>query len=100
MDNWSHSQVIAMLEGGNQQLNTFYDRHALSKKFMANGRVNIGDVKYKTKAALFYRDNLAIHVNNVCSLGKYMGREFSREKISRKKDISDKKSRSKNHLKE
>jgi len=96
MDDWSHSQVIAMLEGGNQQLDAFFERHALSTTCPTTNRgENIVEIRYKTKAALFYRDNLAIHVNNVCSMGRYMGREFSRRKMPQKGEGGDKKSRRK-----
>ena len=29
MDNWSHAEVLAMLEGGNVQLSEFFERHHL-----------------------------------------------------------------------
>jgi len=29
MDNWSYSQIVAMLEGGNEQLHKFFERHSL-----------------------------------------------------------------------
>lgn len=68
MDTWSHTQVLCMLEGGNEQLKRFFDRHHMA---------NI-DSRYMTKAALFYRTNLKSHVENVANSGPYKGREATR----------------------
>jgi hypothetical protein len=70
MDGWSHSQVLAMLEGGNEQLQHFFQRHQ-----MANT-----SSRYKTKAAKFYRTHLEKHVKTVGNAGLYKGREASRNK--------------------
>jgi alpha-amylase/alpha-mannosidase (GH57 family) len=69
MDHWSHEQVLAMLEGGNEQLDSFFRRHAMSDML---GK------RYKTKAARFYREHLGKHVSTVKESGVYQGREASR----------------------
>jgi hypothetical protein len=74
MDHWSHEQVLAMLEGGNEQLDSFFHRHAMS------GMMN---KRYKTKAARFYRENLGKHVSTVKEAGVYQGREASRRSSQR-----------------
>jgi len=76
MDAWSHSQVLAMLEGGNDQLARFFDRHRMGNQ---NGAGTV-QKRYLTKAARFYRINLAEHVNEVSAAGIYQGREMSRRK--------------------
>lgn len=68
MDSWSHAQILAMLEGGNDQLKKFVQRHSLQGK----------DDLYRTKAARFYREQLALHVSRVCENGEYEGRDASR----------------------
>ena len=74
MDHWSHEQVLNMLEGGNGQLQSFFDRHHLGNQSpMASKR-------YFTKAALFYRTNLSEHSTWVASSGTYQGREASRRR--------------------
>lgn len=85
MDSWKHSDVLAMLEGGNKQLGDFFARHGLSEddskdKVLAN--------RYKTNAAKFYKKNLSIHVSRVSDAGLYMGREMSRQPQKRRKNIS------------
>ncbi|CAB9503928.1 with coiled-coil, ANK repeat and PH domain-containing protein [Seminavis robusta] len=71
MDAWSHSQIMAMLEGGNEQLTSFFDRHGMS---------GMMDRRYQTKAALFYRSNLQKHVETVANAGEYKGREAARRR--------------------
>eukprot|EP00594_Rhizosolenia_setigera_P015728 CAMPEP_0178965884 /NCGR_PEP_ID=MMETSP0789-20121207/16589_1 /TAXON_ID=3005 /ORGANISM="Rhizosolenia setigera, Strain CCMP 1694" /LENGTH=101 /DNA_ID=CAMNT_0020651037 /DNA_START=515 /DNA_END=820 /DNA_ORIENTATION=- len=47
------------------------------------------NMRYKTKAALFYRVNLSRHVESVISSGEYKGREVSRNHNAKsKKKIS------------
>ncbi|KAL3912595.1 MAG: hypothetical protein SGILL_006820, partial [Bacillariaceae sp.] len=106
MDHWTYPQVIKMLEGGNQQLSQFFERHCLSKKEFikqqqqrqqqSNGCAatatapsesstssssvltpdNIAVMRYKTKAALFYRQQLDHHVQHLLQNGKpYRGRK-------------------------
>jgi hypothetical protein len=71
MDAWSHSQVLAMLEGGNEQLQNFFHRHQLGDN---------STHRYKTKAAKFYKTHLGNHVQKVGNAGLYKGREASRKK--------------------
>ena len=39
-------------------------------------------IRYKTKAALFYRENLAKHVERVAADGRYRGREAARKRAT------------------
>mmetsp|Transcript_20225 Transcript_20225/g.33526 ORF Transcript_20225/g.33526 Transcript_20225/m.33526 type:complete len:201 (-) Transcript_20225:165-767(-) len=85
MDSWSHIQVLAMLEGGNLQLRAFFNRHKLNSEAKNESpsvgpitKENVTIMRYKTKAALFYREQLTLHVNNVFNSGEYKGREASR----------------------
>jgi len=84
MDEWSLQEVVAMLEGGNRQLSTFYKRHALSKDGCKTGSLinpeNVTRMRYKTKAAEFYRQQMEKHVCQVLKDGPYKGREMSRRK--------------------
>jgi len=78
MDTWSHGQVLAMLEGGNTQLQQFFKRHRM-------GSTNKHSTKrYHTKAAQFYRTHLKKHVQDVVEDGPYEGREASRQKSCQK----------------
>jgi len=72
MDCWSHSQVLAMLEGGNEQLQKFYTRHNMGEKS------KIFDQRYQTKAAHFYRKNMERHIAMIEQIGQWMGRAASR----------------------
>lgn len=83
MDDWSQAEVLSMLEGGNAQLHEFFERHSLcadsdlaKNNFLT--RENVITMRYKTKAALFYRKQLGIHVATVLKSGVYRGREASR----------------------
>mmetsp|Transcript_32874 Transcript_32874/g.50292 ORF Transcript_32874/g.50292 Transcript_32874/m.50292 type:complete len:242 (-) Transcript_32874:225-950(-) len=105
MDSWSQSQVLTMLEGGNDQLSRFFERHSLGVCKQAgreneNGssgwtsfRINKGEIepivsrRYSTKAAQFYRQELGIHVERVMERGEYKGRKASRE-ISKRASAS------------
>lgn len=84
MDDWSLQDVLTMLEGGNNQLQTFFTRHALCENTHQDkpGKTltseNIKLMRYKTKAALFYRQQLEMHVGKVLKAGPYRGREHSR----------------------
>jgi Putative GTPase activating protein for Arf len=84
MDEWSVTEVVSMLEGGNSQIASFFDRHALTEKACRNNKgtmitkENVTRLRYKTKAALFYRRQMEIHVANVLAAGPYRGREISR----------------------
>jgi hypothetical protein len=80
MDHWTYDEVVQMLEGGNQQLETFFERHSLlptSKTFQSTqlNHTNISKMRYKTKAALFYRQQLGHHVQDLTSRGPYKGRK-------------------------
>ena len=74
MDNWSYSQVLAMLEGGNEQLHNFYDRHD-----MGDNKSGVFDRRYQTKAAKFYRKNMESHVSKIGQIGLWKGRAASRK---------------------
>jgi len=75
-----------MLEGGNAQLKTFFTRHNLCDQTHSTvqGRAitseNVTLMRYKTKAALFYRQQLEKHVQKVLESWPYRGREFSRRR--------------------
>jgi len=85
MDGWSHSQVLSMLEGGNNQLSEFFKRHSLTPESERIDWIDpIVDKRYRTKAAMFYRENLALHVQRVISDGVYRGREAARKTRGRK----------------
>jgi len=84
MDNWNHLELLAMLEGGNAQLKQFFDRHKLNADLYEGrrGHINRDNVtifRYKTKAALFYREQLLHHATKVLNSGDYRGREASRQ---------------------
>lgn len=83
MDSWSHSQVLTMLEGGNEQLQHFYNRHDMGKKS------KFFDQRYYTKAARFYRTNMESHVAMIGRIGQWMGRAESR-RVATRKIIRDK----------
>jgi len=74
MDSWSHEQVLAMLEGGNSQMRSFFDRHRMGDKDLCAA----ASKRYHTKAALFYQTNLKKHVQRVANKGVYQGREAYR----------------------
>ena len=83
MDNWSQAEVLSMLEGGNAQLLDFFERHNLSthsdldnNSFLTTE--NVAKMRYKTKAALFYRQQMGMHVAKIIRSGTYRGREASR----------------------
>ena len=73
MDHWTADQVLAMLEGGNAQLQSFFERHHMGRNS------NVASKRYHTKAGRFYREHLAKHVTAVSSKGGYQGREASRQ---------------------
>jgi hypothetical protein len=78
MDCWSHSQVLAMLEGGNEQLQNFYTRHDMGEK-----QSKVFDQRYQTKAARFYRNNMERHVATIEQIGEWMGRAASRKVVAK-----------------
>jgi hypothetical protein len=77
MDAWSHSQILAMLEGGNAQLETFFDRHKMGSSSPTSSK------RYHTKGAEFYRNHLGEHAKKVAHSGEYKGREASRRQPRR-----------------
>lgn len=79
MDAWSHAQVLAMLEGGNQQLHSFFERHQMGTTLEAAKRNSSSTDRYHTKAALFYSSNLKMHAQDVAESGSYRGRESTRQ---------------------
>jgi hypothetical protein len=86
MDHWTYDEVVKMLEGGNRQLETFYERHSLvptSEAFQSPqlSHDNISLMRYKTKAALFYRQKLDHHVQDMISRGPYQGRRRKRRPL-------------------
>jgi len=79
MDHWRYEEVVKMMEGGNRQLSTFFDRHALGREcseFHSPQLTseNVSSMRYKTKAALFYRQHLDRHVQGLLDHGLYKGR--------------------------
>ena len=94
MDDWSLQDVLTMLEGGNDQLKTFFTRHALCEntheekvgKMITSENVTL--MRYKTKAALFYRQQLEKHVRKVLDSWPYRGRAHSRGSNQQKRPLS------------
>ena len=86
MDDWSPKHVLQMLEGGNDQLHGFFTRHHLSQEALIDSPKattnlspeNVTQLRYRTKAALFYRQQLNLHAERVLAAGRYQGRELSR----------------------
>jgi len=103
MDEWSVTEVVSMLEGGNQQIGNFFSRHHLTESTCTTStttptsqvglsssagagpddgrkitRDNVTRLRYKTKAALFYRRQMEQHVATILANGPYRGREISR----------------------
>eukprot|EP00553_Chaetoceros_curvisetus_P002685 CAMPEP_0204622976 /NCGR_PEP_ID=MMETSP0717-20131115/8699_1 /ASSEMBLY_ACC=CAM_ASM_000666 /TAXON_ID=230516 /ORGANISM="Chaetoceros curvisetus" /LENGTH=107 /DNA_ID=CAMNT_0051637889 /DNA_START=248 /DNA_END=571 /DNA_ORIENTATION=- len=88
MDSWSHRNVLAMLEGGNKQCSDFFDRHGLPSD---NHDQEVD--RYQTNAAMFYRNNLSLHIKHVEDLGEYKGRDWSRKMRRKKRKSSSSSSR-------
>lgn len=84
MDSWSHSDVLAMLEGGNKQLHDFFTRHELSASSNLSTQENCNIIRnrYRTNAAKFYKKNLALHSSTVRNQGIYCGRDAYRPRRS------------------
>ena len=72
MDHWTADQVMAMLEGGNDQLGAFFERHDMGQ--------HMSNTRYQTKAARFYRVHMAQHVSSLAEQESYQGREASRQR--------------------
>jgi Putative GTPase activating protein for Arf len=98
LDEWHVSEILSMLEGGNTQLTSFFQRHCLTPETYAkqqqqpiseNSRRaalrhdNLTKIRYKTKAALFYRQQLQAHVQQILdSNDTYSGRHAFRQEIT------------------
>lgn len=83
LDSWKRREILAMLEGGNVQLGTFFDRHGMGGGANDDGKSDgVGGLdRYKTKAASFYRQHLLGHARELADRGGlYEGREASRRK--------------------
>jgi hypothetical protein len=85
MDHWRYDEVVKMLEGGNRQLSAFFQRHALGRECVEFqspqlNRSNIASMRYKTKAALFYRQQLDHHVQHLLQQGPYKGRKRTKRR--------------------
>lgn len=90
LDSWKRREILAMLEGGNEQLLTFFDRHGMGGATTASsnnckgGGTTIttkveGLDRYNTKAASFYRQHLMSHARELAERdGLYQGRDASR----------------------
>jgi len=112
LDSWKRREILCMLEGGNEQMGSFFDRHGMGNGggSTCNGNGNNGDGnnnglttgldRYKTKAASFYRQHLLSHAKSVAKKGGlYEGREASRKRSNTKnnaKQSSRKASKGKN----
>ena len=88
MDEWSPEHLLQMLEGGNSQLATFFDRHHLSvescpERDQGITKGNVIKQRYKTKAAEFYRSQLGFHASKILGAGPYQGREMFRKTSGR-----------------
>lgn len=89
MDHWRYDEVVKMLEGGNRQLSSFFQRHALGRECvefqspLLNSQ-NIACMRYKTKAALFYRQQLDHHVQHLLQQGPYKGRQRTAARTKRR----------------
>lgn len=81
LDHWSHEQILKMLEGGNEQLHSFFARHLLAIEG-ASAAENLRK-RYWTKAASFYRDGMNQHVCKVAGMGRYQGRHVFRNQQER-----------------
>jgi len=98
MDHWTHKEVVSMLEGGNAQVGGFFARNALTKPEFEKQELqqqqkqrpsrisitadNVMSLRYKTKAALFYKNQLEAHVGRLLedpSRRPYKGRSHSHQ---------------------
>lgn len=85
MDEWTPKHVLQLLEGGNDQLRSFFTRHHLTQEALTDNPKktnlsleNVTQLRYRTKAALFYRQQLDMHAERILAAGRYQGRELSR----------------------
>ena len=94
MDDWTADQVLNMLEGGNDQLESFFGRHDMGKES------NMTSKRYHTKAALFYKTHLSKHVVSVTKQGSYQGREESPKRYGKNKTATSSSSSSSSSIPE
>ena len=108
MDHWTYEEIVLMLEGGNSQLSNFFERHALTKtefdkqqkkilmqqsnkpESLTSSRTsltseNVTTIRYKTKAGLFYKNQLYAHVQRLLGDQQkpYKGRPLRRKSSSK-----------------
>uniref|UniRef100_A0A7S1UYF9 Arf-GAP domain-containing protein n=1 Tax=Grammatophora oceanica TaxID=210454 RepID=A0A7S1UYF9_9STRA len=77
MDHWNKEQVLSMLEGGNEQLRVFFQRHELAIEGKAAAE-NLRK-RYWTKAAKFYQRGMQAHVSGLADKQNvWRGRQASR----------------------
>lgn len=69
---------MKITEGGNLQLQQFFERHHMGNDFDPSSSMT--STRYRTKAALYYKSNLKAHVEAVVNAGPYKGREAARRK--------------------
>eukprot|EP00584_Thalassiosira_punctigera_P000357 CAMPEP_0172540222 /NCGR_PEP_ID=MMETSP1067-20121228/11293_1 /TAXON_ID=265564 ORGANISM="Thalassiosira punctigera, Strain Tpunct2005C2" /NCGR_SAMPLE_ID=MMETSP1067 /ASSEMBLY_ACC=CAM_ASM_000444 /LENGTH=287 /DNA_ID=CAMNT_0013326057 /DNA_START=304 /DNA_END=1167 /DNA_ORIENTATION=+ len=108
LDSWKRREILCMLEGGNEQLNSFFDRHQMGGRPTAHGSdnresyaTNVGLLdRYRTKAASFYRQHLTIHAKQLADGGSYEGREASRRSCKQRKAASSGKTKSRKKSRE
>lgn len=97
LDSWKRREILCLLEGGNDQLSSFFGRHGMGhvhcedqspppgSRKNSPGGVGVTD-RYKTKAASFYRQHLLSHARELADRGgPYEGRAASRGRDGRKK---------------
>lgn len=76
MDEWSPAALVTLLEGGNAQLANFFARHQLTVRTATRWTpATVPRLRYKTKAAVFYRQQMELHVQRLLDAGPYRGRE-------------------------
>ena len=75
MDNWTVDQVLSMLEGGNDQLRGFLRKQKVIDSYSDTGggeqKIDAGEV-YRSKAAKYYRREIAGHVKRIKDKGVEM----------------------------
>lgn len=95
LDGWTSREVLCMLEGGNDQLDRFFDNHGMGGG--GAGRTGRLD-RYRTKAASFYRQHLQGHARRLAEREElYEGREASRRKTKHHSAVMPASSSSKNN---
>mmetsp|Transcript_2649 Transcript_2649/g.4546 ORF Transcript_2649/g.4546 Transcript_2649/m.4546 type:complete len:309 (+) Transcript_2649:130-1056(+) len=91
LDSWKRREILCMLEGGNEQLGNFFERHGMGtdeapSNSGSNNSTTVGVLdRYRTKAASFYRQHLMSHARQLADGGMYEGREASRRSGKQRK---------------